>query len=78
MSAAEQHARRIEERSAAGAAPPMSPRSRLESFRAEQARLNGTADTAAASSRLESFRQRAPPAAAAGSGGDGGDPMDMA
>ena len=71
MSAAEQHARRIEERSAAGSAPPMSPRSRLESFRAEQARLNGTADASAASSRLDSFRNRTAPAAADGGGGGG-------
>ena len=59
MSAADVHAarmaRRAEESAAPSDAPPMSPRSRLESFRAERARNEGGA-APASSSRLDSFR----------------------
>lgn len=74
MSSADAHVRRMEQRSAQQPPPPMSPRSRLESFRAEQARLNGggAAPTSqgapSGGSRLDSFRAQAAPSAAESSG----------
>jgi len=68
MSAAEIHAANMAARqqAAAGDSVPMSPRSRLDSFRKEQARRTGAED--ASVSRVESFRQQqalptAPPSA---------------
>ena len=78
-SAADVHAARMADRAASlsmADAPPMSPRSRLESFRAEQARKGGGGGDAVSSSgggsRLDSFRNTrglAPSAAPASEGG---------
>jgi len=68
--AAETHAKRIADRMKesarveAGDAPPISPRSRLESFRAEQARMNPPAG-----GRPDSFRLQAGQASAEEGGG---------
>ena len=73
MSSADIHAARIAERAAANAvdvsdAPPMSPRSRLESFRAQQGRAGAPAPSSSLSAIRSAAGQANPPAASADGG----------